>query len=495
VTGLYSLGGASDGNYQLASTAFSGSASITQRPITVSANAESKDEGSADPQLTYQVTSGGFLGGDGLTGALSRTLGETVGAYAITQGTLAASANYDLTYVGAYLTILATGGTVTSDAGNYPTRQFVGPAVSDSAAVVNISYQTASGGAVSIGVVRNANVGAGASAANGGSSGSGNSTAAGAANAKVAAKQDSSQNIEPASGRTSLFWPISQFDKSQYTPGALPAYAPQAGQAAVLAMIARAEANNRQTPKIDLLWREGRPDWTDLQVASAKSVKFADDKGAARTPLGDNGFALVNGTTDILELLKRGPIMLGAGEPIELAKATDAAKSSDPGKPSDPSKAADPAKPSDPTASASAGKSSDPAKPSDGAASTDAAKLTEPAKPTDPVKPTDVVKPSEPAKPADVAKSTEWLLALEARPDGKSLLANDPITGRQVVLAFDPATRKIGGVIGVIDPRTKKLAPLGDAPPDLGNPSIVIPPAAWSQLKSFRPASYFAVTL
>jgi hypothetical protein len=78
---------------------------ITKRPITVTADAKSKVYGDADPTLTYQVTSGSLVFGDSFSGALTRAAGEAAGNHAILQGTLALSGNYDLTYVGANLTI------------------------------------------------------------------------------------------------------------------------------------------------------------------------------------------------------------------------------------------------------------------------------------------------------------------------------------------------------------------------------------------------------
>ena len=62
---------------------------ITPRPITVTADAKTKVSGEADPELTYEITSGELVAnGDAFTGALTRDPGETVGTYAITQGTL-----------------------------------------------------------------------------------------------------------------------------------------------------------------------------------------------------------------------------------------------------------------------------------------------------------------------------------------------------------------------------------------------------------------------
>jgi hypothetical protein len=100
-------------NYDL--TFVSANLTITQRPITVTADAKSKVYGDADPALTYQITSGNLAFGDTFSGALARAAGETVGTYAINQGTLAAGPNYALTYAGASLTITTRPVTVTAD--------------------------------------------------------------------------------------------------------------------------------------------------------------------------------------------------------------------------------------------------------------------------------------------------------------------------------------------------------------------------------------------
>ena len=92
----------------------SGSLTVNQRPITVTADPESKLVGAVDPALTYQLIAGNLVGSDQITGALVRTPGEAVGAYAINQGTLLASNNYALTYVGSLLTIRAASQTATT---------------------------------------------------------------------------------------------------------------------------------------------------------------------------------------------------------------------------------------------------------------------------------------------------------------------------------------------------------------------------------------------
>ena len=89
---------------------------VTAAPLTVTADAQSRLYGAANPALTY--VSSGLLNGDALSGGLATTATTTsnVGTYGITQGTLAASPNYALTYVGANLTVTAAPLTVTADA-------------------------------------------------------------------------------------------------------------------------------------------------------------------------------------------------------------------------------------------------------------------------------------------------------------------------------------------------------------------------------------------
>ncbi|MGY3265769.1 hypothetical protein ACVWZN_001842 [Lysobacter sp. HA35] len=105
VVGGVSLAGADAGNYTVV---VSGAtvADILRRAITVTANVSLKPMGSTDPTLTYSVTQGSLVAGDTLNGALSRSGGELPGQYSIGRGTLDASANYQLTFVGSTLTIV-----------------------------------------------------------------------------------------------------------------------------------------------------------------------------------------------------------------------------------------------------------------------------------------------------------------------------------------------------------------------------------------------------
>uniref|UniRef100_UPI0027E5B9F9 MBG domain-containing protein n=1 Tax=Salinimicrobium marinum TaxID=680283 RepID=UPI0027E5B9F9 len=88
---------------------------IKEASITVTGDAKSKTYGEADPALTYQIISGTLIGNDEFTGSLTREVGEDVGTYAIEQGSLALSSNYDLTYNTADLTIKEASITITAD--------------------------------------------------------------------------------------------------------------------------------------------------------------------------------------------------------------------------------------------------------------------------------------------------------------------------------------------------------------------------------------------
>src|SRR5207249_1196205 len=90
-------------NYTLAFN--SANLAINPAALTVAADAKSKVYGAIDPALTYHISSGALIGGDSLSGSLSRSAGENVGSYAINQGTLSAGTNYALTFTPANLAI------------------------------------------------------------------------------------------------------------------------------------------------------------------------------------------------------------------------------------------------------------------------------------------------------------------------------------------------------------------------------------------------------
>ncbi|MFO0956828.1 MAG: MBG domain-containing protein [Isosphaeraceae bacterium] len=87
---------------------------VTPRMVTVAADPKSKIYGQPDPALTYRLTSGSLVPGDGFSGALTRTPGDNIGAYAILQGSLQLSNNYALSYIGSNLTITPLSVTTTT---------------------------------------------------------------------------------------------------------------------------------------------------------------------------------------------------------------------------------------------------------------------------------------------------------------------------------------------------------------------------------------------
>ena len=102
------------GNYALTFTG--ANLTIGKAAITVVADAQTKTYGQADPALTYKITAGSLAGSDAVSGSLTRVAGEDAGTYAITQGTLALSGNYALTFTGANLTIGKATITIAADA-------------------------------------------------------------------------------------------------------------------------------------------------------------------------------------------------------------------------------------------------------------------------------------------------------------------------------------------------------------------------------------------
>lgn len=92
-------------NVIVAGTASTGS--TPRIPITITADASSKEFGDADPAFTYQITSGALDSGDTLVGSLDRDAGEAVGNYNINQGSILNVNNpkYDITFISAIFSI------------------------------------------------------------------------------------------------------------------------------------------------------------------------------------------------------------------------------------------------------------------------------------------------------------------------------------------------------------------------------------------------------
>ncbi|MFV3130315.1 MBG domain-containing protein [Niveispirillum sp. KHB5.9] len=89
-----------------------GTLTVTPAPLTISAASVTKIYGTDDPALTYGVT--GLVAGDSLSGTLTRASGRDAGTYAISQGSLSAGPNYNVTFQGGTLTITPAPLTITA---------------------------------------------------------------------------------------------------------------------------------------------------------------------------------------------------------------------------------------------------------------------------------------------------------------------------------------------------------------------------------------------
>jgi gliding motility-associated-like protein len=99
------LTGGSDPNYTL--TRVEGVLEVSPAPLSLAVNNASKIYGQADPAYTYSLQ--GLKGSDTeavLVGAFSREGGEDPGSYRISQGSISAGANYNLTVTEASLQVL-----------------------------------------------------------------------------------------------------------------------------------------------------------------------------------------------------------------------------------------------------------------------------------------------------------------------------------------------------------------------------------------------------
>jgi hypothetical protein len=95
------VSGAADPNYSF--NYVDGILTIHGATVLVTANAATKQYGTADPPLTYTAT--GLPNGVNLTGSLSRSPGENVGSYPINIGSLSAGSSYMISFLGNNFTI------------------------------------------------------------------------------------------------------------------------------------------------------------------------------------------------------------------------------------------------------------------------------------------------------------------------------------------------------------------------------------------------------
>ena len=73
--------------------------------LSITAKDQTKVLETMDPALTYTITTDTLIRGDIITRTLTRDAGETIGDYAINQGSVTINGNYDLTFVPGTLTV------------------------------------------------------------------------------------------------------------------------------------------------------------------------------------------------------------------------------------------------------------------------------------------------------------------------------------------------------------------------------------------------------
>jgi hypothetical protein len=365
---------------------------VTPAPLTVTANDQSKYLGETFTFSGAEFTSDGLKNGEtiGLTTlsspgqpASANLVGSPYTIYiSDARGGTFNPNNYQITYVTGLLTVKP------------PPVQFnttpSGPGGSQSS--TNISFQSSSAH-VSFTTGHSNSSGPGAGGVTGGLGDSG--------------KKNATNN-----GRTYL--PISEYDPAQYATGQLPDYAGRDGEATIFTMIDRGiNQDNAANFHIDNFWntdtddKQGMSDPTPL----SPKVTFTDGAGKDLPPTDSNAFPIVAGTTDLGQMLGKGPVMI------------------------------------------------------------------------------------EGALPQD-GSPAQWLLAINLTGDGKGIIANDPISGQQVILTYDPDTKTVGAIETIFNPASKSWVPVAKANTvqvagDPTAPALDVTAA----LQGFVPTGYFAVTI
>ena len=290
------------GNYTISYV--NGTMTVTPAPLTIVADDKTRVVNAPNPALT--ATYIGLVNGEDtsvVSGLLLSTLANAVspvGDYAITASG-AQAANYTITQVAGVLAV-----TTTTPAS--PTSQTNPPSLPPPNPGVNITFQPPANGPVSVSFTQPVSV-------------ANNPPPADDTNIVTAAIPDESK-LAVNNGLT--FQPISQFDPNQYTQFILPAYAGQAGEAAIFAMIARAEDQEDAADYlINTFWNGAAGAWNSAVATLAGKVTFSNGAGNTFDPSGNAGFPIVPGSTDFGQMLKNGPVMIGdGGQPAHWLLAT-----------------------------------------------------------------------------------------------------------------------------------------------------------------------------
>jgi hypothetical protein len=277
----------------------SGALTVTPRPITVTADNQSRAAGEANPPLTFGIGRLGLVNGDTLSGELatSANMTSSPGSYLITQGTLAASSNYALTYVGGILT-------VTPGNPKLPLILSIAQYQAPRTSPINFVQSNVTPGPLTAFTRTESNT---------------NTTPS---TSQTAANTDPNVtggigNQFPPSADGHVYKPISQYDPSQYASHTLPDHVDQAGLATILTIIARADGLEATPtpgqPTIDQFFdpANGTADWHGVgwQNPLVNKLTFAPEPHAAE-PNADNARPL-DDKADLGALLGKGPVILG----------------------------------------------------------------------------------------------------------------------------------------------------------------------------------------
>jgi filamentous hemagglutinin family protein len=93
------------------------------------------------------------------------------------------------------------------------------------------------------------------------------------------------------------------------------------------------------------------------------------------------------------------------------------------------------------------------------------------------------------------SSGSHWMLATGLTADGTGIIANDPISGQRVELAYDPATRTIGRIAKIFDPKAKDWRALSDANATQLAGDISLLADQFAALRGFTPGTYYAVSV
>jgi hypothetical protein len=312
-TGVGSYGitqGSLTGGSNYALTYAGANLAVAARPITVTADAQSRIYGDANPPLTYTVGARGLANGDTLAGGLTTdaTTAALAGTYAITGGTLvsALNPNYAITYAGANLVVMAVAPPPTTPA-DVPTSAtsplVVAAADANPLKASTISLQLDQSptliATLPVTPPPVASV-----------PGQVKQTAARKEiDDDVVTGSIAPQQLKSADGF--VYKSLSQYDAAQYTGDKLPGYESQAGDAAILTMLLRGALGSSDTPMIDNLFEPGKGlQWGGVNWENSLAGQIGFSDGGGHTGAPDESFPIQAGVTDLPALLAKGPIIL-----------------------------------------------------------------------------------------------------------------------------------------------------------------------------------------